>query len=609
MESGAHVTIGRARLWIGGSLLAMMAALPVVGQESLLPPGFDQPPARPAPAPAPGPAPRPTPAPAAPSPAPRPAAQAPTATRPAASPAAGPDGDVLPVEEGAAEDELPPPPPRYDLPPGSRRLLTRIGPLTPESGGLPASAFGSRGEYLTALMNGTQRQVVSRWASILLRRALLSGVDTPPTVNGADFAAARALLLLRQGESIGARMLVQSVDVDKASPRLRQAAMPVFIANADPAGLCPYVPAMAGQGDDRWDLAQGMCAALVGESGTANAVIERIQRRGRLPAIDIKLAEKIVGAGVNTRRSATVLWDDVEELTPWRFGLATATGVEIPEELWATATPAMRQWAVQAPMLGVEQRVVMARDAAAKGVVSSRGYVDLVSWAADSDGASGDIADKGRELRLAFAAVDMSVRLASIMGFAEADSYAGMVLTARAAARVAPTDLDDAEAFAMLSAMFAGGYDNNAMAWASNVRVGSQAWGLLAVGSPRPLIGVDAGAVNDFNGDDDSADGLRTRFLAAALIGLDRVNRADVQDLARDYALALGTETRWTRAIRMAADRGEQGTVALLVAVGMQGRDWRGIPPYHLYQITRALREVGLGAEARMIAAEAITRA
>ena len=59
----------------------------------------------------------------------------------------------------------------------------------------------------------------------------------------------------------------------------------------------------------------------------------------------------------------------------------------------------------------------------------------------------------------------------------------------------------------------------------------------------------------------------------------------------------------------MAVERGETGTVALLVAVGLQGRDWRDIAPWRLYQITRALREVGLGAEARMIAAEAITRA
>lgn len=612
-------TIGKSALWIGGSLLAVAVALPVVGQESLLPPGFENTPTRPAPTPTPAPTPSPRPATptnpgtGAPRPSPTPgptAAPRPASTQPGATPVQlGPDG--LPLPGQGTDEDLPPLPPRYDLPPGSRRLLSRVGPLTAETGSLPVNAFGNRGLYLTAIMNKTEGQLVSRWASILLRRALLSAVDTPRTVNGADFASARALLLLRQGDANAARMLVQSVDVDKASARMRQAAMQVFIANADPAGLCPYVPAMVGQGDQRWDAAQAMCSALVGEPGPANAVLERIRRRGQMAAIDAKLAEKVVGSGINSRRSATVLWDDVDRLTPWRFGLATATGVDIPANLWRTATPAMRQWAVQAPMIGVEQRLAWAPAAAAKGVLSARGYVDLMSWAADRDDASDDTTAKGRDLRLAFVAADLSVRVASIvaLGAEDGGGYAGKVLGARAAARVAPVDLSDDEAMAMLQAMFAGGLDNNAMAWAGNVRVGSQGWGLLAVGSPRPLVGVDAGAVDDFSGSDDSVEGLRTRFLAAALIGLGRVDQDNARELAQDHALALGTDTRWTRAIRMAAERGEAGTVALLVATGLQGRDWRGVPPYHLYQITRALRMVGLGAEARMIAAEALTRA
>ena len=48
--------------------------------------------------------------------------------------------------------------------------------------------------------------------------------------------------------------------------------------------------------------------------------------------------------------------------------------------------------------------------------------------------------------------------------------------------------------------------------------------------------------------------------------------------------------------------------VALIAAVGLQSEEWSGVPPYYLYHITRALRRAGLGAEARMIAAEAISR-
>ena len=156
--------------------------------------------------------------------------------------------------------------------------------------------------------------------------------------------------------------------------------------------------------------------------------------------------------------------------------------------------------------------------------------------------------------------------------------------------------------------MLAGGLDRNAMAWAPKVAVGSPGWALLAVGSPTPLVGVTAEQVDEFGGVDDSSGQLRTRMLAASLIGLDRVGGDDVQTLSTDYSLALGQQTSWTRAIDEAASRNEAGTVALLAAIGLQGRGWQDIPPRHIYHITRALRLVGYGAEARMIAAEAVTR-
>src|SRR3546814_17703326 len=104
-------------------------------------------------------------------------------------------------------------------------------------------AFGVRGQYAAAIMRATNGKLASRWGHILLRRALLSAIDTPKTINGADLAAARAALLLRMGESIGARWIVQSVDHDRASQRLVSAAQQTYLATADPAGLCPYVPA------------------------------------------------------------------------------------------------------------------------------------------------------------------------------------------------------------------------------------------------------------------------------------------------------------------------------------------------------------------------------
>jgi hypothetical protein len=156
--------------------------------------------------------------------------------------------------------------------------------------------------------------------------------------------------------------------------------------------------------------------------------------------------------------------------------------------------------------------------------------------------------------------------------------------------------------------MLAGGFDRNALAWVPTVDVGSRAWGMLAVGLPRALSGVDSGSLDSFAGGDDSIDQHRSKLLVAALAGLGRVDADTLASASGDLSLDLTVKTRWTRAIDAAAARGEPGTVALLVAVGMQGSDWSKMPPHHMYHITRALRQVGLASEARMIAAEALAR-
>src|SRR3546814_19511551 len=91
-------------------------------------------------------------------------------------------------------------------------------------------------------------------------------------------------------------------------------------------------------------------------------------------------------------------------------------------------------------------------------------------------------------------------------------------------------------------------------------------------------------------------------MLVAGLAGLGRLSDADVERLAPDIGYRAGYTSRWTKAIDQAAQRGEAGTVVLLAAVGMQGKDWRQLPPEHLLHIVSALRQVGLEPEARMMA-------
>jgi hypothetical protein len=91
------------------------------------------------------------------------------------------------------------------------------------------------------------------------------------------------------------------------------------------------------------------------------------------------------------------------------------------------------------------------------------------------------------------------------------------------------------------------------------------------------------------------------------LAGLGRVDAESQKDFAEKIEINPFTQSKWSRAISAAAQRGEAGTVVLLSAAAMQAPDWSTIPAQHLYYITRSLRQVGLEAEARMIAAEAVS--
>jgi hypothetical protein len=88
---------------------------------------------------------------------------------------------------------------------------------------------------------------------------------------------------------------------------------------------------------------------------------------------------------------------------------------------------------------------------------------------------------------------------------------------------------------------------------------------------------------------------------------LGRASSGTLTEIGTDFKVNLVKSTPWSRAIRAAADRGESGTVALLAAAGLQAADWTKIPAHHLYHMVAALRTVGLEAEARMIAAEAVS--
>ena len=602
------------------SLGALLAAIPVSGQdspESLLPPGFAEPAPAPSPKPAPAAAPTPTPDPARP--------VVPQASDPS-SPIADDrnvaaverDSPLLSLDENGeldldALDEAFQP--QYVLPAGERRSTDEIGVLTPAHKGLPKDAFGEEGGlYLTNLIKNLNGPILSRWGAILLRRTLLSKVASPANVNPADWTAERAWRLLRMGEADAARSLVLKVDVGNFTPRLYEVAMQAHLATADPAGVCPLVDAGARVSDaPTWVMFRPICASFTGEQSRATSLLQQARRNRAATGIDYLLAEKTIGAGFEGRRAVSILWDDIEYFNNWRFGLGAATGVEPPDRLYDQAGRHVQGWRARAPMLSIASRMKASDTAAAIGVFSNQAMVDLYAAAYDDPEASDDQKAQASLLRQAYTNDTAETRLAAMRDLwnrsdNELTRYSSRILTARAAAKIPPAAALRDESYELIASMLTAGLDRSALRWSGIVEEGSEGWALLAVASPTSKNTVSYSALDDFGDADTSEDKLRSKFLLAAVAGLGRADPGTVTDFADDLDFDFGRGTRWTRAIESASRRGQQGTVALLAAVGMQGSNWKAMSPLHLYHITQSLKRVGLEPEARMIAAEALTR-
>jgi len=594
------------RAWRGLMLVAALLAAPAGSQpadkpKSLLPPGFDVPASSPAAAPAP---------------------LLPGVAPPTAPSANASGADVPPLLSDAPADGvvLPPEPAdpfaaRAALPPGAP-----IGVFPAETkGGFGNDSFaGSNGRFLAVLAARITRPVASRWAAITLRRALLARVPGPRGLGDGDWVAARSGLLLRQGEVDGARRLIDVLPVDRFTPATYAMAAQVSLAAADIAGLCPI--AATGRAltpGPLWDLAYGMCAAMEGDELTSANIIDVLRgQRRRVAPFDVRLAQRVAvlagGAG-RSGRADGVNWEEVEGLTVYRYGVATAAGVPVPADRLAALGPAHAGWVVRNPAVSGETRLALLRAAAMQGNLSTAELASGVSALSPAD-ANGGFASGSRaaNLRDAFTAGAPAARAAAMAAIrasvsAGGDAYGALLETATAAAALRPEAALASDSPAIIAALLAAGNERAASRWWPIARAADddarvRAWALLAVGSD---VTASASSFKEWRSGTDASP-RSAAVLLAALSGLGAARGQDWDGLRRE--LITPTPGRWRTAIDNAARRGAAGEVALLAATGLQG-GWADVPPAHIEAIVAALVATEHRAEARQFAAEAVTRA
>ncbi|RIV90010.1 hypothetical protein D2V17_04935 [Aurantiacibacter xanthus] len=498
--------------------------------------------------------------------------------------------------------------PKFDIPPGARRSMEKVGVMSSEEGGFHSrSLAGQPAQLVNAALTAAKGPMLSRWGHILLRRVLASRLDAPEGMDPATFAAMRAAALNSMGEETVARALVQDVDGSNYNLALADAAMDSYLATGDILGMCPVArlqPLLREDGE--WEMMQGLCLAYDGQVRSGERRLQKVLGTQMAPTIDVRLAQRFAGAAGEGRRAVNIEWDGVEDLNAWRFGLARALGADIPESLRSPGQqPDLDLAEVQIPASPLLDRIKAANVAAARGTLSSAAMVDLYSLLFASDLYDAGAKAPARQLRAAYAAADVAQRIAAMRNLWTANpGYGAKVLTAYAAARIEPSDALADDAGDLIASMLTAGLDRNALRWGQVVDEGSLGWALLVLAQPSRESDVSASAVQDFA----DVSERKAEFLLAGLAGLGRLSNDDASDVAGTLGTSLNRTGAWRSKIERAAATGNAGLVALLAGVGMRGESWAAMTPRQLFTIVRALDQVGLSAEARMIAAEAVAR-
>ena len=553
----------------------------------------------------------------------------PPPAQPVAPPAAvpGTDPEAAPTPSGEPAASAPEPAPGQPGP-----ALTAANPLdtdapavdigltgllAPAAGGYGPGVFtGSDGPVLAGLMRAMHAPIASRWAHILLVRALASIVPTPDRVRPADWIAERASLLMRLGESDVAHALAQRVPTDRFTPRLYGVAFDAALAAADPVAFCPLT--QTGQVLFKrpvWRLGGAICAAFDGDDIAAARGFESLRTDPAIDPFDISLAERLAqSAGEGAKLGANVDWGETETVNLYRIGLGLAAGTAIPDRLIAKLPPPAQGWVFRAASATDAARAAAAGPAGAQGIAGSGELVAFYAALAAAPESAGVGGDTPGRLRQAWAGspADRMAAMRALWDAAQGpDRYGALVLTAGAAATLRPDARFAKYAPDIMASALAGGRADAALRWLpiaerEGGETARRAWALAVVADPNGAVEASTGRFADWRKLDGDAGRQRARMLLAALDGLGR-GSAGWDSLHRDLGVT-PINDRWAARIDSAAAAGRAGEVLVLAGTGLQ-TDWANVPPAHLTHILAALVRVGRATEARLIAAEAITRA
>ena len=537
----------------------------------------------------------------------------PTALMPGAVPAPATDSAPAPADSALVTQ------PSLDATPAAERIDTIFssgsgggGPLDGAVGLGEGLWKASRGEVATRLMRAMPAQSASRYAHILLRRALLTRAEPPAGAAAAGFVSARAHLLLRMGEAESARMVMGMFPQSAYTRQSYAVAVQAHLAALDLPGACPLArKAIVFSQDVQWPLLSGVCSALDGDEGGAALGLDIARQEGEVNDFDLGLAEQMVTALSGGGRGGEIDWPANGRFTTYRVAGVYSSGQRFPAGALLRASPAVQGWLARNAAVDSDSRWPLAWAATADGVMSGSEFASL--WAlrgARMDPRTRAYRPEGLYERCATLPklADRQAACRSLLAKGSSEKGRAALLALLATPAVHWPLRADQAGFAptLVRGLVMGGNPAAARRWwplmaKASPKDRSAVWGLLAVALGGPGLEITPDRVDDWV-DAQSGEGKRRRIAIgrAAFMALGA-------GISAPFGSGLGSapDTVVYQRLADAARRGARGEVVMFSHLALSG-GWGSIEPSGLLAVLRALRSVGLVAEARMIAAEAI---
>lgn len=518
--------------------------------------------------------------------------------------------------------------------------------VDPEAVGLLEEADGGFG---LDMWRGTSRSLVermlprlaaggtSRARNDLTRRLLLSTAIPPEGEAGVSLLALRIERLAAMGEGAAMNHLLRAAPPDLDDAILSRARLDAMLLTADHVGACAQARDLVRRDDaPYWEKVLIFCHALAGQHDAAALGVALLRERGidDDPAFELQL--RALSGEPDIELSS------LRNPTALHVAMLREARVPVPEDAVATAGPAIARAIALTASAPLELRIRAAERAEAVGALPTETLAELyasvpLSTEDLASPLSRAAAESGPMARaLLYQAVRIQVIAAAraevLRAFwrlgRERGGWDGYATAARVALDTLLT-LTPSPELAWIAgdaarALFAAGRPGAARAWLerAEAQAGASADAAAAVATLWPIARIadgggdlpwDATRIADWwNAQDDVPEPAR-RQRAELLYGL---LAALGDEVPTDAVLPLleGPLTQWSETqvpamrqqIEAAAAAGRVGESVLLALVALAPSEFSQPDPVTVAAAVSAIRRVGLVAEARALALEAV---